>query len=187
MILFGLPESSLLEAKTAIDNVFTYLIGKNVKVVDAFRLGRKSEAGNARPRPMLIKLDNCWDKRLLLSSCHKLKDYSVSRLFLREDLPPEARTSRPKGQARKVSAEAHANADNTSTVLPNQPSTVTATQPATELDANDKSVPQPSTVTAIQPAMELNATDKSVPQPSTVTATLPATELDATVKSMPPT
>ena len=187
VILFGLPESSLLEAKTAIDNMFTYLIGKNVKVVDAFRLGRRSEAGSARPRPMLIKLDNCWDRRLLLSSCRKLKDYSVSRLFLREDLPPEARTSRPKGQARKVSAEAHAIADNTSTVLPNQPSTVTATRPATELDAIDKSVPQPSIVTAIQPAMELNATDKSVPQPSTVTATLPATELDATVKSMPPT
>ena len=131
---------------------------------------------------MLIKLDNCWDRRLLLSSCRKLKYYSVSRLFLHEDLPPEARTSRPKGQAGKVSAEAYANADNTSTVLPNQPSTVTATQPATELNATDKSVPQPSTVTAIQPATEFDATDKSIPQPSTVTATQPATD-----KSVPPT
>ena len=33
-----------------------------------------------------------------------------------------------------------------------QPSTVTATQPATELNATDKSVPQPSTVTAIYSA-----------------------------------
>ena len=185
VILFGLPELSLLEAKTAIDNVFTYLIGKNVKVVDAFRLGRRSEAGSARPRPMLIKLDNCWDRRLLLSSCRKLKDYSVSKLFLREDLPPEARISRPKGQANKVSQEAHANVDNTSTVLPIQPSTVTATLPGTELYATDMSVAQPSTVTAIQSVTELDVTDKSVPRPSSVAATQLAIELDATNKLVP--
>lgn len=139
MILFGLPETSLLEAKTAIDNVFTYLIGKNVKIVDAFRLGRRPEILSARPRPLLIKLDNYWDRRLLLSSCRKLKDYSVSKLFLREDLPPEARTSKSKGQAKKVSADI---TDSASSSLPNQPSSVTAmgTQLAIEHDAADKSV-----------------------------------------------
>ena len=143
VILFGLPKSSLFETKTAIDNVFTYLIGKNVKVVDAFRLDRRSEAGSAYPWPLLMKLDNCRDRRLLLSSCRKLKDYSVSRLFQREDLPPEAHTSRPKGQARKVSAEAMQMLIIHSLSFPiMQPSTVTATQPATELDATDKSVPQ---------------------------------------------
>ena len=80
VILFGLSKSSLLEAKTAIDNMFTYLIGKNVKIVDAFRLGHRSET-SAWPRPLLIKLDNYWDRRLLLSSCRKLKDYTVVNLF----------------------------------------------------------------------------------------------------------
>ena len=102
VILFGLPESSLLDAKTAIDNVFTYLISKNVKIVDTFRLGRRSESTSARPRPLLIKLDNYWNRRLLLSSSRKLKEYTVSKLFLREDLPPEARTLRSTGHSRKA-------------------------------------------------------------------------------------
>ena len=142
VVLFGLPESSLLEAKTAIDNMFTYLIGKSVKIVDAFRLGRRSEVSGARPRPLLIKLDNYWDRRLLLSSCRKLKDYTVSRLFLREDLPPEARTTRSKGQAKKASAEISAKVDSASTALPSQPSSDTAvvTPPATEHHDTDKSV-----------------------------------------------
>ena len=41
VILFGLPESSLLETKSAIDSMSTHLIGKTVKVLDAFRLGCK--------------------------------------------------------------------------------------------------------------------------------------------------
>ena len=105
VILFGLPESSLLDTKSAIDDLSTFLIGKTIKVVDAFRLGRRSELNNTRPRPLLIKVDNFWDRRLLLSSCRKLKGYSVSKLFLREDLPPEARTSKRKVQNKKASEE----------------------------------------------------------------------------------
>ena len=66
VILFGLPESSLLDTtKSAIDDLSTFLIGKTINVVDAFRLGRKSELNNTRPRPLLIKVDNVWDRRLL--------------------------------------------------------------------------------------------------------------------------
>ena len=83
----------------------TFLIGKTINVVDAFRLGHKSELNNTRPRPLLIKVDNFWDRRLLLSSCRKLKGYSVSKLFLREDLPPEARASKRKEQSKKASVE----------------------------------------------------------------------------------
>ena len=123
VILFGLPESSLLEAKTAIDNVFTYLIGENVKIVDAFRLGRRPETPSARPRPLLIKLDNYWDR---------------SKLFLREDLPPEERTLKSKGQAKIVAADVTGSA---SSSLPNQPSSAVGIQPAIEHVADDKSVP----------------------------------------------
>ena len=98
IILFGLPESSLLKTKTAIDDMTAHLIGRSVKVADAFRLGKRPDVtslSDVRPRPILIKLENCWDKRLLLSSCRKLKDYPVNKLFIREDLPPEARQRKP--------------------------------------------------------------------------------------------
>ena len=48
-----------------------------------------------RPRPILIKLLNHWDKRLLLSNCRKLKNFSSEyKLFLRDDLPPDKRMKR---------------------------------------------------------------------------------------------
>ena len=98
IILFGLPESSLLKTKTATDDMTAHLIGRSVEVADAFRLGKRpdvSSLSDVRPRPILIKLKNYWDKRQLLSSCRKLKDYSVNKLFIRENLPPEARQRKP--------------------------------------------------------------------------------------------
>ena len=95
IVLFDLPESSLLSMKSAIDDMSIHLIGKAVRVIDAFRLGRKSVAdSHSRPRPVLIKLESCWDKRLLLAACRKLKGYSDHKLFICEDLPPEARNAR---------------------------------------------------------------------------------------------
>ena len=43
---------------------------------------------------------------LLLASCRKLKNYSQKKLFLREELPPEARTSRPSRQADLATGDA---------------------------------------------------------------------------------
>ena len=84
-----------------------FLIGKTINIVDAFRLGRRPELSSNRPRFLLIKLENFWDRRLLLSSCRKLKDYNVNRLFLRENLPSEARSSKGKEQnKKKLAAEA---------------------------------------------------------------------------------
>ena len=58
-----------------------------------FCFGRKPDASSqTRPHPFLIKLENCWDKRLLLAACRKLKGYSDHELFIR--VPPEARISR---------------------------------------------------------------------------------------------
>ena len=73
-----------------------YMIGKSVSFCDAYRIGRKKSKddlseSSTRPRPLLIKLDNCWDRRLLLSSRRSLKSFEKCRLFLREDLPPHAR------------------------------------------------------------------------------------------------
>ena len=64
-------------------------------------MGRTPESNaslSAWPWPLLIKLESTCDKRLLLASSRKLKGYTISRLFLREDLPPEARSAKTKRQ-----------------------------------------------------------------------------------------
>lgn len=82
IILFELPETFLLNMKSAIDAMSTHLIQKSVYVTDAFRLGRKGDLSSlSRPHPILIKLESCWDKRLLLASCRKLKGYSDYKLY----------------------------------------------------------------------------------------------------------
>ena len=97
VILFGVPEMPLNDTKSFIDEVTLHMIGKSVCFRDAFRIGRKKtndDSGkSSRPRPLLIKLVNCWDRRLLLNSRRSLKFFEKSRLFIREDLPPHARQS----------------------------------------------------------------------------------------------
>ena len=130
IILFGLPESSLLNTKTAIEDMTTHLIGRCVKVADAFRLGRRPEHStqlDARPQPILIRLENCWDKRLLLSSCRKLKGYSSHKLFIREDLPPEARRRKPISSG---TIKANPAVANTVTSPSNKVNLICATLPA---------------------------------------------------------
>ena len=95
LILFGLPEASQLDTKSAIDKMSIHLIGRAARLNDAFRLGRKPAINSqSRPRPLLIKFESCWDKRLILASCRKLKGYSDYKLFIRDDLLPEARPIR---------------------------------------------------------------------------------------------
>ena len=81
-------------------DVSNHLIGRSVEVLDAFCLGRKPNLPNTaadpstRPRPLLIKCANAWDRRLLLASRRKLKDFTKFKLFLREDLSPDERRSK---------------------------------------------------------------------------------------------
>lgn len=98
IICFGLPEvSSLSELNESVHGLLKFLVGNSITFKDAIRLGRRSpgtQLKDSRPRPLLIKLVSVWDKRLVLSSVRKLRDYSVPRLFVREDLSPEAREDR---------------------------------------------------------------------------------------------
>ena len=95
VILFGVPELPLSDTKSFIDKVTMHMIGRSVSFRDAFRIGRKKSndelSESLRPRPLLIKLANCWDRRLLLNSRRTLKSFEECRLFIREDLPPHAR------------------------------------------------------------------------------------------------
>ena len=105
LILFGLPECSLEDTKCEVDKVLAYLAGRAVPWHDAFRLGKRKNgsaesngsestfqsSNTPKPRPLLIKVSNIWDRRLILSKKRTLKDYEVSRLFIREDFPPNSR------------------------------------------------------------------------------------------------
>ena len=105
VILFGIPEKkSLADEKCSVDEVFNFVAGKSVPWNDAFRIGRKKQPVDSpegsgedrRPRPLLVKVSSEWDRRILLSSRYKLKDYVAARVFLREDLPLDIRKDRAK-------------------------------------------------------------------------------------------
>ena len=93
-------KKSLADEKCSIDEVFKFAAGKSVPWNDAFRIGRKKPADDScedrRPRPLLVKLDSEWDRRILLSSRYKLKGYEAAKVFLREDLPLDIRKDREK-------------------------------------------------------------------------------------------
>ena len=89
LVLFGLPENdSILKLKSEIDEVLEFLAGEQVIVNDVFRLGKFSASSNNCPNPVLIKLATAWDRKVILHKCD-LKDFKTSRLFLREDVPPD--------------------------------------------------------------------------------------------------
>lgn len=89
LVLFGLPETeSILQLKSEVDELLEFLSGKHVSVNDVFRLGKYS-AGSKCPRPVLIKLTTAWDHKLVLLRKRSLKDFKISRLFHREDVPPD--------------------------------------------------------------------------------------------------
>ena len=93
LILFGLEEtSSIVETKQSVDEILAFIAGKPVSIKDMFRLGSRSSSSastHARPRPVLLKLSTAWDRRVMLFSKRKLKDFRIQHLFLREDLPPD--------------------------------------------------------------------------------------------------
>ena len=88
VIPFGVPEEkSIFKSKAVVDEVFEFLGGRQIIIKDLCRLGKVQES--SCPHPLLIKLSAIWDRKLLLSRKRNLQDYSIGRLFLREDLPPD--------------------------------------------------------------------------------------------------
>ena len=96
LILFGLSEQgSILDTKDVVDELLEFLAGKPMQIKDMFQLGkvtRSSGTGTSvRPRPILLKLFTAWDHKLVLLRRGNLRGFRISRLFLREDVPPEHR------------------------------------------------------------------------------------------------
>jgi hypothetical protein len=102
VIRFGLEEKSLLDTRKDVESILEFLCGRAVPFNDAFRLGRfKNNDSDHPPRPFLVKLSSAWDKRLLLAAKRNLKDFSIKRLFIREDLSPEMRKLRAQQRIEK--------------------------------------------------------------------------------------
>lgn len=88
LIVFGIAENRNASVwKDKLDNVFHFIVGKDICVADAFRMGSYREG---KVRPLMVKLSSAWDRRLILASCRRLKDYN-ERVFVRPDEPIEMR------------------------------------------------------------------------------------------------
>ena len=86
VIFFGLPESSLIDSKELVDEISNFLTGSALGVKDLRRIGKSSEK---RSRPTLVKLCSVWDKRLLLASKSKLKNFRLQSIFVCQDMSKE--------------------------------------------------------------------------------------------------
>ena len=101
VILFGLPEGSLVDTRKLVDEISTHLTGSPKDIKDLFRIGKKS---GDRCRPTIVKFITVWDKRLLLANKHKLKSFNKNGIFIRPDM---SRDERLAAAAKRQSAQSH--------------------------------------------------------------------------------
>ena len=95
VIFFSIPEQDILHTRSLIDEACVHLVGKDIPINDLYRLGKQSRSEDVNhPRPVLVKFLTVWDRRLILLSKRKLKDFRLSRIFVRPDLSPEERRDR---------------------------------------------------------------------------------------------
>jgi hypothetical protein len=92
IIVFGLAEDRNISVWNAtLSNALTHVAGRPVEIVNAFRIG-KFNATNARPRPIIVRLRNVWDRRLLVSNARKLAELpEFRRVGIAPDEPLETR------------------------------------------------------------------------------------------------
>ena len=99
IVMFGVPEERDVSVwRRKVDVILHYLTNNDVDIVDAFRLGRYNSSAPSKARPILLKLRTVWDKRLILSRCSKLKQYSQRGIFVASDELPEVRRKEMYGK-----------------------------------------------------------------------------------------
>ena len=89
LILFGLQETgSIVESKQLVDEILLSITGRSIPIKDLFRLGKlvrpfsgSSASSLGKPRPVLIKLMTAWDRRVVLYSKRKLKDFRLGHFL----------------------------------------------------------------------------------------------------------
>ena len=94
IIVFGLPEDRDSSVwRSNLMDVLKLTAGRTVEINDAFRIG---PLNSGKVRPIVVKLMNIWDKRLVLSNCRKLgstSDY-MRKVYIAADEPVEVRRKR---------------------------------------------------------------------------------------------
>ena len=81
-IIFGVKENRDTSAwHSNANDILHFVTGRSVDIVDIFRLGwcvtnDSSNVTSHKPRPVLVKLRTVWDRRVILSNCSKLKQYT---------------------------------------------------------------------------------------------------------------
>ena len=70
---------------SAVDKVLQTVTDRNIAVADVIRLGGRFVPGKVRP--VLVKLQSAWDRRLILAGAHKLASSAEYRhtVFIRPD------------------------------------------------------------------------------------------------------
>jgi len=91
IVMFGVPEDRTASVwRQKVEEALTFVSGHTVDCIDMFRLGRFV---TNKVRPIVVKLRSAWDKRLVLSSCSKLKNFG-GRIFIAPDESLEVRRKR---------------------------------------------------------------------------------------------
>lgn len=91
IVLFGVPENrDMTVCRNNVDNILKFITGKDIDIVDLFRLGRYQEN---KIRPVLVKLRTVWDRRLILNGTRKPEDYH-QRIYISPDEPLDTRRKR---------------------------------------------------------------------------------------------
>lgn len=109
IIVFGVMEDRTAAVwRQTVDDALRHVSGHSVDVVDMFRLGRFT---SGKVRPILVKLRTAWDRRLILGSSYKLKDFG-SRIFV---VPDESVEVRRKRMLERI--KSHAECDGKSVVV----------------------------------------------------------------------
>ena len=91
VVVYGLAESrDSLQWRDELANVLRCAAGRDVPVTDALRIGGRFVAD--RTRPVLVKLQTVWDRRLVLSGTRKLGDDPMRKhVFVKADESVEVR------------------------------------------------------------------------------------------------
>jgi hypothetical protein len=92
IIVFGLGEERNSSVwNSVLSKALLHVAGRPVEIADAFRIGKYSPS-QVRHRPVIVKLRNLWDKRLLLSNARRLSEAAeFRRIGFAPDEPLETR------------------------------------------------------------------------------------------------
>ena len=91
IVVFGIPESrDSSEWRAKLTEALCYTAGRDVPVSDAFRIGKFS---HDKARPLIVKLQSVWDRRIILSNSRTLANAGddMRRIFIVADMPLEER------------------------------------------------------------------------------------------------